>query len=131
MPEDARERLKYFPIGCYIDCNTTDTMEAGICLDRLTRLFEDRVWTDRRVKQAAADHFAGENGMIKDRDGMDISKEEFVEQLEITFISLYRDGSTVFSVDHGCELDLDGEIHVIYDDRDQVTFQTDEEFYGS
>ena len=131
MPEDARERLKYFPIGCYIDCNTTDTMEAGICLDRLTRLFEDRVWTDRRVKQAAADHFAGENGMIKDRDGMDISKEEFVEQLEVTFISLYRDGSTVFSVDHGCELDLDGEIHMIYDDRDQVTFQMDEEFYGS
>lgn len=131
VPEDAEARMEYFPVGCYIDCNTPDTKDAGICLDRLTRLFEDRIWTDRRVKQAVADHFAGENGMIKAGGGQDISKDEFVADLEIVFISLHRDGTTFYTVTIGSDIDFDGEIHVAYDDKDQVTFQTDEEFYGS
>ena len=130
VPEDAEALAEYFPVGCYIDCNTPDTKDARICLDRLTRLFEDRVWTDRRVKQAVANYFAGEDGMIKTGVGQDISKDEFVAEMEIVFISLHRDGTTFYTVTIGAQFDLDGEIHVIYDDRDQVTFQTDEEFYG-
>lgn len=131
VPEDAEARMEYFPVGCYIDCNTPDTKDAGICLDRLTRLFEDRIWTDRRVKQAVANYFAGEDGMIKAGRGQDISKDEFVADLEIVFISLHRDGTTFYTVTIGSDIDFDGEIHVAYDDKDQVTFQTDEEFYGS
>ena len=130
VPEDAEARMEYFPVGCYIDCNTPDTKDAGICLDRITRLFEDRVWVDRRVKQAVANYFAGEDGMIKAGGGQDISKDEFVADLEIVFISLHRDGTTIYTVTIGSDIDFDGEIHVAYDDKDQVTFQTDEEFYG-
>lgn len=131
VPEDEEALAEYFPVGCYIDCNTADTKDAGICLDRLTRLFEDRIWTDRRVKQAVANYFAGEDGMIKAGGGQDISKDEFVADLEIVFISLHRDGTTFYTVTIGSDIDFDGEIHVAYDDKDQVTFQTDEEFYGS
>ena len=131
VPEDEEALAEYFPVGCYIDCNTPDTKDAGICLDRLTRLFEDRVWTDKRVKQAVANYFAGEDGMIKTGVGQDISKDEFVAEMEIVFISLHRDGTTFYTVTIGSDIDFDGEIHVAYDDKDQVTFQTDKEFYGS
>lgn len=129
MPEDEEGRLSYIPVGCYIDCNTSETTEASLCLDRLTRLFEDRYRTDIRVKLAVANYYADENGLIKTNSGEMISKEDLVNELEIRFISVTRDGKTTYSLYH-ISLDIEGDIHIVFSEDGSVTVMGDKEFYN-
>ena len=129
MPEDEEGRLSYLPVGCYIDCNTPETTDASLCLDRLTRLFEDKYGTDTRVKLAVANYFADENGLIKTSYGEMISKEDLMNELEIRFISVYRDGKTKYSLYH-MSLDIDGDVHIIFNEDGSVAVMDEKEFYN-
>lgn len=129
MPEDEEGRLSYLPVGCYIDCNTPETTDASLCLDRLTRLFEDKYGTDTRVKLAVANYFADENGLIKTNYGEMISKEDLMNELEIKFISVTRDGKTRFSLYH-TSLDIDGDIHIVFAEDGSVTVMEYKGFYN-
>ncbi len=129
MPEDEEGRLSYLPVGCYIDCNTPETTDASLCLDRLTRLFEDRYETDIRVKLAVANYYADENGLIKTNYGEMISKEDLMDELEIRFISVTRDGKTIYSLNH-VSLDTESDIHIVFAEDGSVTVMEDKEFYN-
>ena len=115
-------------IDCYIDCNTPETTEASICLERLTKIYEDREWTDSKVKRVIAEHFSGSDGMITGYDDKVFSEEELINELAIRDISLYRNGVITYSVDHKYMLDIeDDEVHVVYDDKGNITFLSTEE----
>lgn len=129
-PQDEKELISYYPVGFYIDCDTPDTTEAGLCLERLTRLFEDRNMTDFKVKLEAAEHFAGRTDPYT---GNVVTKDEIMEDLKINFISIYRGGKTVYSLDQYCIPDYEGDVHVVFDDDGNVSFIDDYErynFYG-
>jgi hypothetical protein len=129
MPVDEEGRLSYLPVGCYIDCNTPETTDASLCLDRLTRLFEDKYGTDTRVKLAVANYFADENGLIKTSYGEMISKEDLMNELEIRFISVCRDGKTTYSLYH-MSLDIDGDVHIVFNEDGSVAVMDEKEFYN-
>ena len=129
-PESGKERYDYYPVGCYIDCDTPDTTDASLCLERLTRLFEDRKWTDGKVKLDVAEQLKGEDGLIKGRRGQSISKDELIRELEIRFISVYRDGKITYSLKHHFMLDMENEVHIVYESNGDILIQDDREFYG-
>ena len=58
-----------------------------------------------------------------------ISKEELMSELEIRFISVYRDGKTTYSLYH-VSLDFDGDIHIIFNEDGSVAVMGDKEFYN-
>ena len=129
LPEDPMERVRYMPVGVYIDCNTVDTTDASICLERFTKLFEDRKWIDYKVKLAVVDKLAGDDGMIKDEYDGTYTKEEVIDSMEITFISVYRDGRIAYSLDHHCHLNIDGSVHIVYGADGEISVMDDNEFY--
>ena len=61
IPKEPEKRFRYQPVGCYIDCDTPDTKEATGCLERITKLFENRVEMDAKLKRMIADHYAEED----------------------------------------------------------------------
>ncbi|MBP3796178.1 MAG: hypothetical protein J6I46_00190 [Ruminococcus sp.] len=131
VPEDEMERLNYYPVGCYIDCNTPETTDASICLERITRLFEDRYRTDFQVKNTVAQHFTGDNGLIKTLGGEMMTKQELIDELEIRFISVYRDGRTAYSLNqYSLDIDYSSDVHIIFDKDNNYTVQNDREFYN-
>lgn len=129
-PQEGPERFRYNPVGCYIDCDTPDTTEASLCLERLTRLFEDRKWTDGKVKLDVAENLKGEDGLIKDYSGNPVSKDELMDNLKIRFITVYRDGSIAYSLDHHCTLDTESDVHIVYAVNGDISIKSDSEFYG-
>ena len=115
----------YSTVECYIDCNTPDTTDASICLERLTRIFEDRVYTDSQVKLEAAKHFADEDGLIRNDSGEVVPKEELMKRMEMYYISVYRDGRICYSLNHNLyDLDIDqteDTVNVEYNDNGEVS----------
>ncbi len=131
IPEDVNERINYYPVGCYIDCNTPETTDASLCLERLTRLFEDRYNIDRKVKLETARHFSGENGLIKTNSGEKISIQELIDELEIRFISVYRDGRISYSMEHySLDIEYGSDVHITFDKDGNSTVASDREFYN-
>ena len=129
-PESGKERYDYFPVDCYIDCDTPDTTDASLCLERLTRLFEDRKWTDGKVKLDIVERFKADDGLIKGRHGSLISRDEALNNLEIRCISVFRNGSIEYLVDHHCTLDIESDVHIIYDENGDISIKNDIEYYG-
>ncbi len=79
----------------YIDTDTPETTEAGICYERLERLLSDKERTDLVIKKYAADFFLSKPELLRG----DHSEEELIDELEIVWIGLYRNGDTRFSFD--------------------------------
>lgn len=129
-PAEGPQRFRYNPVSCYIDCDTADTTDASLGLERLTRLFEDRKWTDSKIKLDVAEGFKGEDGLIQRRLGGAVSKEEVMDNLEIRCISIFRDGKITYTLDHHCTLDIDGDVHIIYEGNGDISIKSDSEFYG-
>ena len=92
-------------------------------------MFEDSYGTDNRVKLAVANYYADENGLIKTNSGEMISKEDLMNELEIRFISVTRDGKTTYSLYH-ISLDIEGDIHIVFAEDGSVTVTGDKEFYN-
>lgn len=131
IPEDENERLNYYPVGCYIDCDTPETTDASRCLERLTRLYEDRYNTDYKVKLAVAEYYADENGLIKTSEGKMISKQDLIDELEIRFISVYRDGRRAYSLkQYSLDIEYDSEVHIVFDKDNNYSILNYKEFYN-
>ena len=58
-----------------------------------------------------------------------ISKEDLMNELEIRFISVYRDGKTTYSLYH-MSLDIDGDVHIIFNEDGSVAVMDEKEFYN-
>ena len=131
IPKDENERINYYPVGCYIDCNTPETTDASLCLERLTKLFEDRYDTDKKVKLETARHFSGENGLVKTNSGEMISMQELTDELEIRFISVYRDGRTAYSLrQYSLDIEYGSDVHITFDKDGNAAVESDSEFYN-
>ncbi len=71
-----------------------------------------------------------EDGLIKDYSGNPVSKDELMDNLKIRFITMYRDGSIAYSLDHHCTLDTESDVHIVYAVNGDISIKSDSEFYG-
>lgn len=133
VPTDYSEKMYYYPVGCFVDTDELGRTDATRGIRRLTELFENREREDARVKQAVADHFTGEDGIVTndwDQDWGALTKEEFLKELEVRFITVYRDGRTAFSLINHAALGPDDDIHVVFDEAGEASFYNAREFYN-
>ncbi|MBO4242932.1 MAG: hypothetical protein J5883_06605 [Clostridiales bacterium] len=133
IPEDPEKRDRYQPAGCYFDTETPDATDGSLCYEKLAAIFADRYMTDTRVKLDVISHFGAEEGLFIPGYDRFFSKDELMDDLKICFISVYRDGRIVYSLDqHYLLRDERGagtDIHVTYEENGNVLFQGDREFY--
>ena len=111
-------------LGVYIDCETPDSLDASRCYEKLERLASDRERTEYKVKSLLAEHFLNSRpDLIRDRAGAAATKEELINDLKIAFISIYRSGDIVISLDTGYWFDIRGDgVDVILKDDGTAEF---------
>ena len=94
-------------LGVYIDCESPDSTDAGRCYEKLVRIAQDKERTEYQAKSLVAEHFLGSKPeLIKTEPGQSVTKEDLMKDMRIDFISIYRSGDIVISVDDGCWFDL-------------------------
>ena len=121
--------LYYQPVEVFIEVDTPGTKDASIGLERFTRYFEDRERVDYKVKQTVAEHYLGDkSSIVTDCDEI-MSKEEFLEKLKIDFISVYRSGKIVYSLEFPWVRDNKDDVVVIFDENDKTTVLDDTDYY--
>ena len=115
--DDEDERM----LGVYFDRDTPDSDTADICYKKLAEYVSDKAGTERKAYRAVAEHFFNERpDLIRkyaDSEPKE-SAEELADDMKLHFISIYRNGDTVFSVYHGFNLDIP-------EDDLRVTFKAD------
>ena len=120
--------LYYQPVSVFIEVDTPGTKDASIGIERFTRRYEDRERTDYKVKQAVTEHYLGDKDSIAMDDDQTMSREEFLEELKITFIAYYRSGKRVYSLDFPwVRGDKDGVV-VLFDENDKATVLEDSDY---
>lgn len=120
--------LHYQPVSVFIEVDTPGTKDASIGLERFTRRYEDRERTDYKVKLAVTEHYLGDKDSIAMDDDETMSREEFLEELKITFIAYYRSGKRVYSLDFPwVRGDKDGVV-VLFDENDKATVLEDSDY---
>ena len=120
--------LHYQPVSVFIEVDTPGTKDASIGLERFTRRYEDRERTDYKVKLAVTEHYLGDNDSIAMDDDETMSREEFLEELKITFIAYYRSGKRIYSLDFPrVRGDKDGVV-VLFDENDKATVLEDSDY---
>ena len=121
--------LYYQPVEVFIEVDTPGTKDASIGFERFTRYFEDRERVDYKVKQTVAKHYLGDkSSIVTDCDEI-MSKEEFLENLKIDFISVYRSGKIVYSLEFPWVRDNKDDVVVIFDENDKTTVLDDSDYY--
>ncbi len=121
--------LYYQPVEVFIEVDTPGTKDASIGFERFTRYFEDRERVDYKVKQTVAEHYLGDkSSIVTDCDEI-MSKEEFLEKLKIDFISVYRSGKIVYSLEFPWVRDNKDDVVVIFDENDKTTVLDDTDYY--
>ncbi|MBR0133300.1 MAG: hypothetical protein IJM14_09510 [Lachnospiraceae bacterium] len=121
--------LYYQPVEVFIEVDTPGTKDASIGFERFTRCFEDRERVDYKVKQTVAEHYLGDkSSIVTDCDEI-MSKEEFLEKLKIDFISVYRSGKIVYSLEFPWVRDNKDDVVVIFDENDKTTVLDDTDYY--
>ena len=113
--------LYYQPVGVFIEVDTPGSKDASVGFERFTRRYEDRERIDYRVKLAVTEHYLGDKDSIVTDCGDTMSKEEFMEELNIEFISIYRSGKRVYHLDFPWVREGEDGVAVIYDENDEVT----------
>ncbi|MBR6046062.1 MAG: DUF2262 domain-containing protein [Ruminococcus sp.] len=103
-------------LGVYIDCESPESTDASRCYEKLERIVSEKDRTEYRVKSALAEHFLNEKPqLICSEPGKTVTKEDLIKEMKLQFISIYRNGDTVFSVYDGFCFDLRSEeIEVIF-----------------
>jgi len=120
--------LHYQPVSVFIEVDTPGTKDASIGLERFTRRYEDRERTDYKVKLAVTEHYLGDKDSIAMDDDETMSREEFLEELKITFIAYYRSGKRIYSLDFPwVRGDKDGVV-VLFDENDKATVLEDSDY---
>ena len=121
--------LYYQPVEVFIEVDTPGTKDASIGFERFTRYFEDRERVDYKVKQTVAEHYLGDkSSIVTDCDEI-MSKEEFLEKLKIDFISVYRSGKIVYSLEFPWVRDNKDDVVVIFDENDKTTVLDESDYY--
>ena len=121
--------LYYQPVEVFIEVDTPGTKDASIGFERFTRYFEDRERVDYKVKQTVAEHYLGDKSSIVTDCNEIMSKEEFLENLKIDFISVYRSGKIVYSLEFPWVRDNKDDVVVIFDENDKTTVLDDSDYY--
>ncbi|MBO6140903.1 MAG: hypothetical protein J6O40_03825 [Ruminococcus sp.] len=120
MPDsdDPYERL----LGVYIDRDTVDSYEADLCYRKLEEYAADKRGFERKVKQAAAEHFLNERSdLFFDKRPNDAA--ELADGFELRYISIYRNGDTVFSLEQYASLAIEGDVYVTFKADGSVKFR--------
>ena len=120
--------LHYQPVSVFIEVDTPGTRDAFIGLERFNRIYEDRERTDYKVKLAVTEHYLGDKSSIVTDFGEEMSKEEFLEELKIDFIAVYRCGKIVYSVEFPCFRDNGDDVVVLFDENDKATVLEDSDY---
>ena len=120
--------LYYQPVSVFIEVDTPGTKDASIGLERFTRRYEDRERTDYKVKLAVTEHYLGDKDSIAMDDDETMSREEFLEELKITFIAYYRSGKRVYSLDFPWVRDDKDGVVVLFDENDKATVLEDSDY---
>ena len=120
--------LYYQPVSVFIEVDTPGTKDASIGIERFTRRYEDRERTDYKVKQAVTEHYLGDKDSIAMDDNETMSREEFLEELKITFIAYYRSGKRVYSLDFPWVRDDKDGVVVLFDENDKATVLEDSDY---
>ncbi len=100
--------VEWYPKGieesteAYIETDTPETTESGICFSRFEKLFSDKERIDYEMKKSAADYFLFKPDLLIG----ETSEEELIGDMEIIWIGVYRNGDTKFSID-ACGLEAD------------------------
>ena len=101
--------MEWYPKGieeesteAYIETDTPETTESGICFSRFEKLFSDKERIDYGMKKSAADYFLFKPDLLIG----ETSEEELIGDMEIIWIGVYRNGDTKFSID-ACGLEAD------------------------
>ncbi len=97
------------PVGrvtVYLETDGNEEKTANAALQSLRAFVRNAADWDARIRQFAADDFAGKDGTIEIWGGCDgsdegavISKEKFMRRISMNFIQFYRDGSLFFDYD--------------------------------
>ncbi|HBI86222.1 MAG TPA: hypothetical protein DDX71_08090 [Ruminococcus sp.] len=96
------------PLSVFIDTDSPESIDAGLCCEKLERIYADRIRVDFELKKQVADFFLFRPDTVE----RDITEEKLIEDMELCWMAVRRDGSTEFSL-HSCFI-LPGEIMVIY-----------------
>ena len=116
--DDPYERM----LGVYIDRDTVDSQGADLCYRRLEEYAADKRGTERTVKQAAAEYFLNERSdLFFDKRPNDAA--ELADGFELRYISIYRNGDTVFSLEQYSSLAIEGNVYVTFRADGSVKFR--------
>ena len=121
--------LYYQPVGVFIESDNPGIKDAPLGLERFTRLYDDRERADYKVKLAVTEHYLGDAESIVTDYGDTMSRDEFLEKLEINFISIYRSGKRVYSLKFPWVRGNNDGVHIIFDENDKTLVLEDKEYY--
>ena len=94
-------------MGVYFDCDTPESKEATRCYEKLERILSDKQQTEYNVKSAVAEHFlSSKPHLIRNDDGVAVTKESIINDMRLNFISIYRNGDIIYSVDQAFCFDI-------------------------
>ena len=126
---EKTDDLHYQPVGVFIETDVPGAKDASLGLERFTRLYDDRDNADFKVKLAVTEHYLGDEDSIVNDFGNTVSRDEFLKELEIRFISVYRSGKRVYSLRFPWVREKKGDVHIIFDEDDKTTVLEDQDYY--
>ena len=103
---EGEVKLPGLEITVFLETDGEEKTTAFASLQSLRAFVKNAADWDERIRQFAADDFAGKDGTIEiwgDCDGNNeggfISKDEFMRRISMNFIQFYADGSLFFDYD--------------------------------
>ena len=82
-------------ITVYIDTDSPESTQAGLCYARLEEIFADQERVDDEITERIADHFLSMPNMIAGG----YNKQMITDELELCWLGVFRNGDTQFSYD--------------------------------
>ena len=79
----------------YIDTDSPESTQAGLCYARLEGLFADRDRVEAEMTERIADYFLAKPDMVSQGS----SKRSIMDGLELYWLGVFRNGDTQFSYD--------------------------------
>lgn len=117
-------------LGVYFDRDTPESDEADICYKKLEEYADNKELTESRVIREFTEHIMKERpDLISQYDDSKTPEtaEELAEGMRLEYISIYRNGETVFSVNSAFKLELiDEDVHVTEKADGTVSFEYSE-----
>ncbi len=94
-------------LDVFIDADTPDTTEAGLCMARFEKLFADKERIVYELKKNVADFFLFKPEYLREK----YSEEELMKYINFVCLGVFRNGNTEFSFDI-CHIYAD-DVHIV------------------